>query len=182
MPILDAMPALWPEDVLEGTSVPAIWVALKVQPRCEKSVARALKDQALPYFLCLRSTTRMYQRRQVVSQTPLFAGYVFAAALDDEQLTGFWRLKHVSQVLRPPSQEVMVKELRDLSRLVSSGSPLTPEERLEPGQLARITRGCLEGLTGTVVHNRGGLRLVVAASFLGQGASIEVTPDMVQKV
>jgi hypothetical protein len=93
MPLLAPMPGLWPEGILEFAAKErepgphrANWLALKVQPRCEKHVARGLKQQSAAYFLCLRTTSRTYQRRRVVSQTPLFPGYVFAAA-DAAQLS-----------------------------------------------------------------------------------------------
>jgi len=200
MPIAAAMPMIWPDGVLDSpesmsasaadaavsthdtVSTDAVWVALRVQPRCEKSVARTLIGREEPYFLCLHSTPRVYQRRRVVSQTPLFPGYVFAGAVDEERLSHFWHLRHVSCVLKPPSQAEFLQQMRDLYRLVTSGAPVTPEEQLQPGQPARITRGCLAGVVGTVVFNRGGMRLIIAVSLLGQGASVEVTPDMVERI
>jgi transcription antitermination factor NusG len=188
MPICAAMPMLWPEGVLDRpddlswVDADNNWYALRVQPRCEKAVVRVLLRREEPYFVCMRSTAHVYQRRRVISQTPLFPGYVFAAAADHEALSALWHCRHVSCVLKPPSQAEFLEELRTLYRLVTSGAPVTPEEQLQPGQQARITRGCLAGVEGTVVQNRGGMRLIISVSLLGQGASVEVTPDMVEKV
>ena len=186
MPIAAAMPMVWPEGVFDGTRLPedlqaSTWVAIKVQPRCEKAVARRLMQTADAYFLCMRTSVRMYQRRKVTTQIPLFPGYVFVAA-GEEQLTTLWQDRQISCTLRPESQEQFLNELRSLHRLISCGVPLTPEEQLQPGQMARITRGCLSGLIGTVVSNRGGVKLIVSVSLLGQGASVEVTPDMLERI
>lgn len=166
MPICAAMPMVWPDGVLDPSvddaweSTERIWVALRVQPRCEKAVARSLLRREEPYFLCLKSSPRVYQRRRVISQAPLFPGYVFASAGDEDQLSALWHDRHVSCVLKPPSQSEFLQELRNLHRLVTSGVPVTPEEQLRPGEQARITRGCLAGVIGTVVYNRGGMRLI----------------------
>lgn len=186
MPILAAIPELWPEGALEepedSPDSTKVWVALRVQSRCEKMVAQQLMRREFGYYLCLRSVPRVYQRRRVVSQIPLFPGYVFAAAKDPEQLQSLWSLRHVSRLLHPPDTLKLIQELRSLHRLLTSGTPVTPEEQLQAGHRARIIRGCLAGLEGTVLINRGGMRLMLAVSLLGRGASIEVTPDMVQKL
>jgi transcription antitermination factor NusG len=93
-----------------------------------------------------------------------------------------WQLPHVAQVLKPPSQASFLRELQGLFRLINSGVPITPEEQLQPGQAARITRGCLAGISGTVIENRNGMKLIVGTSLLGRGASVEVTPDMVERI
>ncbi|MDZ4683794.1 MAG: hypothetical protein SH850_01815 [Planctomycetaceae bacterium] len=67
-------------------------------------------------------------------------------------------------------------------RLMMSGAPLTFEEQLRPGDQARIVHGSLKNLTGTVVRNCGGMRLIIGVTWLGQGGSVDVTPDMVERV
>lgn len=186
VPILAAIPELWPDGVLDETDPPSRcltqWVALRVQPRCEKAVARVLMRDDFAYFLCLRSVTRVYQRRRVISQVPLFPGYVFASGENQELLEQLWQVRHVSCVLTPPDPAKFLRELTSLRRILSAGVPVTPEEQLQPGQRARIIRGCFEGLEGTVLINRSGLRLMIAVGLLGRGASIEVTPDMVERL
>jgi transcription antitermination factor NusG len=88
----------------------------------------------------------------------------------------------VSCVLTPPDPAKFLRELTSLRRILSAGVPVTPEEQLQPGQRARIIRRCFEGLEGTVLINRSGLRLMIAVGLLGRGASIEVTPDMVERL
>ncbi|HUQ72377.1 MAG TPA: transcription termination/antitermination NusG family protein [Planctomycetaceae bacterium] len=185
MAFSEPIPMVWPTDAWDGESLAAsdsaLWCAIKVNARCEKQVARELTDRNTPYFLCLRNTPKVYQRRRVVSQVPFFSGYVFAAG-DEEQLASLWRMRNVAARLMPPSQPEFVHELNSLYRLMMSGAPLTLEEQLRPGDQARIVRGSLKGLTGTVVRNCGGLRLIIGVTWLGQGVSVDVTPDMVERV
>ena len=69
---------------------------------------------------------------------------------------------------------MLVDDLRSIKRLIDTDQPLTPEARLEPGQLVRVRSGALRGLEGTVVKRSGEQRLLVAVRFLNQGASIEL--------
>jgi transcription antitermination factor NusG len=64
--------------------------------------------------------------------------------------------------------------LRAIKRLIDSEHPLTPEARIEPGQMVRVKSGPLRGVEGVVLKRRGEQRLMVAVRFLNQGASIEL--------
>jgi transcription antitermination factor NusG len=140
-----------------------------------------LRTRAAASFLAIATTSKVYQRRRIETQVPLFPGYVFAAG-HDEQLSALWRLRHVSTAMLPPSQPEFVRELSAVYRLMLSGSPMTPEQLLQPGELARITRGSLKGLEGAILRNDGGLRLIVGVTWLGQGVSVAVTTDMLERV
>jgi transcription antitermination factor NusG len=185
MPFAAPIPSVWPAEAWDGeqfaTPDAALWCALKVHARCEKQVARELTKHAAAYFLCLRTVPKVYQRRRIETQAPLFPGYLFVAGAE-EQLDQLWRLRNVAATLTPPSQEQFVEELTQLCKLVQSGQAVTPEEQLQPGDRARIIRGSLKGLIGTVVENRGGMRLILGVTLLGQGVSVDVTPDMVERL
>jgi transcription antitermination factor NusG len=78
------------------------------------------------------------------------------------------------------NQQQIERELRDIDRLLRSGQPVTREERLRPGALARIISGPLAGLCGQVLKNRKGLKLVLQVHFLHQGVSIEVDSSAIE--
>ncbi len=185
MPFAPAMSPVWPAEAWDGQLIhipdSASWCALKVNARCEKQVARELADRSAAYFLGMRTTIRVYQRRRIETQLPLFPGYVFAAVSEDQK-SDLWRLRNVAATLTPPSQDVLARELSDLCRLIMSGAPLTPEEQLKPGDPARIISGSLMGLEGRVIKNCDGMRLIVGVTWLGQGVSVNVTPEMVERV
>jgi len=50
------------------------------------------------------------------------------------------------------------------------------------GRRCRITSGPFEGMEGTVIHRDGVTRLVLQVSILGQGAAIEIEPDLLEEV
>ena len=55
------------------------WRVLHLKPRTEKRVADICERHHLPYYLPLRRSVRIYPRRKVVFELPLFANYLFAA-------------------------------------------------------------------------------------------------------
>jgi transcription antitermination factor NusG len=61
-----------------------------------------------------------------------------------------------------------------------SGEPLTPEERVQPGDWVEITGGPLEGLQGKVIRRGKHLRLFVEVQFLQRGASVEIDGSMIR--
>jgi transcriptional antiterminator RfaH len=186
MPVLDWEPALYPNDLLERAP-PAEqteahrWWALHVRPRTEKAVARRLRFRSYAYYLPLREQRKTYQRRQVVSHVPLFPSYVFLCG--DEDAHGFsTATREVVSCLEVIDQPRLVKDLRDVRRLLDSGRPVTPEEKLVAGMLARIVRGPLAGLSRNVIRNDRGLRFVLQVQFIQRAASIEVDGAMIEAI
>jgi transcription antitermination factor NusG len=65
-------------------------------------------------------------------------------------------------------------------RLVCSGQPLLPEERLQPGTPVELVAGALTGLRGKVIRRGKQLRLVVEVELLQRGVSVEIESQQVQ--
>ena len=65
--------------------------------------------------------------------------------------------------------EQLVRDLRQIKRLIESDAPLTIERRIAPGQRVRIEQAALMGMEGTVLVRRGETRLLVCVNFLQQG-------------
>jgi transcription antitermination factor NusG len=69
-----------------------------------------------------------------------------------------------------------------LYRLITSGAPLTPEERLSPGMWVEITNGPLAGLTGQIIRRGGNARFVVEVQFIQRGVSAELEGWTIQPI
>jgi transcription antitermination factor NusG len=182
MPVLDQEPALWPEDLLSRASEPASshqWRAYHVRPRTEKSVARHLRSRDIPYYLPQIERRRRYQRRLVSSRLVLFPGYVFILWNDHEAARPI-ECKAIIRSLTINDQGQIARELFDIHRLIQSGQPLTREERLQAGSLARIVRGPLAGLCGHVVRNKRGQKFVLEVQFLQQGVSVAIDAESIE--
>jgi transcription antitermination factor NusG len=176
MPVLDREPAVWPPELFARSLESAgahEWRAYHVRPRTEKSVARHLRSHNIPYYLPQMERRRRYQRRLVRSQLVLFPGYVFIV-LNDHEAAPRIEYKSIIRSLAITDQEQIDRELRDIHRLIESGQPLTREERLQTGSLARIVHGPLAGLCGQVVRNKRGQKFVLQVQFLQQGVSVAI--------
>jgi len=184
VPVLDQEPGVWPKDLFEvrlRTGEVDPWFVCHVRTRAEKAVARRLRVRGIGYFLPQHVRGKRFQRRLVRSNLPLFPGYIFVVGNDEDHA----RTVELTQVVRAlgiEDQTQIDRELRDIDRLLQSGMPVTREERLRPGALARVIRGPLTGLCGRVLHNRKGLRLVLEVQFLQRGVSIEVDSTAIEAV
>jgi len=156
----------------------AWWVA-HTKPRQEKALARHLLGAGVSYFLPqhLKETRRRRHRQQ--SWNPVFPGYVFFVADDDDRVEAL-KSNRIASLLNVASQEDLVTDLRRVHRLVTSDLPLFPEQRLQPGMQVRITGGPLMGLKGTIEQHRSACRFVVSVTFLQQGVSAEIDASEVE--
>jgi transcription antitermination factor NusG len=188
MPILPKQRDLFPADLLDGplaggesdplgkaaAAPEARWLAFYTLARREKDLMRKLEAAAIPFYGPLVSR-RLHTAGGRVRQSfvPLFPGYVFAP-VDDEQRRDALATNTIARWLSIADERMLVEDLRAIKRLIDADQPLTPEARIEPGQLVRVRSGPLRGVEGVVVKRRGSARLVVAVRFLNQGASIEL--------
>ncbi len=70
--------------------------------------------------------------------------------------------------------EALVKDLRQIQRLIHMDVPLSIESRLEPGQLVRVKNGSFAGYEGTIVQRMQETRLIVCVRFMEQGVSVKL--------
>jgi transcription antitermination factor NusG len=177
MPVLPAEPEVFPPDLFAETAPERAggrsWWVLHTRPRQEKSLARYLHDQQVPYYLPQVKQRLRYVRCQRTVYLPLFPGYLFLLAEKEECLTAL-SSRRVARSLAVAAQDELWRDLRQVHRLIDSGAPLTPEARLRPGQAVEVRGGPLAGLRGTVLRTASGRRLLVQVNFIQSGASLEV--------
>jgi transcriptional antiterminator RfaH len=175
MPILPAEPSWFPAELFtEPLAPPQVgrqWWVLHTKPRQEKSLARQLHSAQVPFYLPLVCHRFRLRGRTVTSHVPLFAGYVFFLGDHEERLSVF-DTRRVAQALEVKDQEGLWRDLRQVHRLISSGAPVTLEEKLSPGMTVEIKSGPLAGLKGQILRRASGRRFVVAVDFIQQGASV----------
>lgn len=143
------------------------------KPRQEKSLARDLLRQTIPFYLPLVKKTLQYGRRRMASFAPLFDGYLFMLG-SEKQRTLSLATNRVLRVLPVNDGPQMVADLRQIERLIQANVPLTVESRLQPGRNVRVRSGPFAGVEGVVLRRRGETRLLVNVNFLQQGASVEI--------
>ena len=159
-----------PEDLLDGERR---WWVIYTKSRQEKALARDLYAQEIAFYLPLVRQTKLYQRRKVNTEIPIFTGYVFLFGTDEDRVDSL-KTNRVSRVLSASDDWQLHRDLGQLQRLIESDAPLTIEQRLSPGNRVRVKCGPLTGLEGTITCRRGTSRLLIRVNFLQQGASIEI--------
>jgi transcription antitermination factor NusG len=79
-------------------------------------------------------------------------------------------------------QEQLWYDLRQIRRLLLSGAPVSPQDRLGPGDVVEIQSGPLTGLRGTIERTASGRRFVVRVDFIQRGAAVLLDDSILVKV
>src|SRR5262245_18698998 len=173
MPLLAPEPFVYPETLLDPT-VEATGSrrggALHTRPRAEKALARKFLDQQVPFFLPVYQKQWRNKGRLFRSQLPLFPGYVFLHGDTDTRLAAL-ETNLVAHVLPGDDQPRLHADLHRVHRLITTGAPISPEERLEPGDGVEIIKGPFAGLEGKLIRRGTQLRLFVEVQFVRRAVS-----------
>jgi len=186
MPVLAQEPDRFPDDLFDR-DLPAQWPdgrwwAFYTMSRREKELMRRLRAQQIPFYGPLAARrSRTSAGRVQTSYVPLFPGYVFAYAGDDQRVAAL-KSNCVSKCLEVHDEEELLHDLRQVAALVDSGVELTPEAQIQEGMRVRIRGGSLMGMEGTVIKRRGGDRLLVMVRFLQQGVSMELADFQLERI
>src|SRR5262249_33768853 len=182
MPLLGLEPFIYPECLLDSacpSTGPEKWWALHTRPRAEKSLARRFLDHGVPFFLPVCHRQWRNRGRLFRSYLPLFPGYVFLHG-DEETRLAALETNLVAHVLPSDDQPRLHIDLHRVYRLITTGAAITPEERLEPGDLVEIVKGPFAGLEGKLIRRGSQLRLFVEVQFLRRAVSAEVETWMIR--
>src|SRR5205807_8304193 len=121
------------------------WWVLHTRPRAEKTLARRFQGRGIPYFLPLYHREWRSNGRQFRSYLPLFPGYVFLHGDEFARLAAL-ETNLVAQVLPVEDQHQLYADLRRVYKLLSTGAPVMPEDRLAPGDTVEVVKGPFTGL------------------------------------
>lgn len=175
MPLLPAEPGLYPEKLFEQPEefdrAGRVWWVLHTRPRQEKSLARQLHELQIPFYLPLIRKRHTLRGRLLTSHVPLFGGYVFLLGSREERLAAF-TTRRIVQTLEVGDQAGLWNDLHQVYRLIASGAPVTPEDKLAPGMEVEIKSGPLAGLRGRILRTASGQRFVIQVNFIQRGASV----------
>jgi transcription antitermination factor NusG len=167
----------------EAEKAGASWYALQTYPRHEKRVCADLGLRAMESFLPLYETVHRWKNGcKVRVELPLFPGYLFV------RINPLERYK----VLRLPGAVSIVGSAGDpwplpeeeIERLRASmhARKFEPHPYLAVGQKVRIKFGPLANMTGFLVREAGGLRVVLSVDMIHQSAAVEVDVDDVEPI
>jgi transcription antitermination factor NusG len=156
------------------------WYVLHVSSNREKRVAQHLMVRSVEHYLPLYSERVKWTDRTVITDRPLFSGYVFAR---------FPRQQRINAISTPgvlrllgDEQQDMVKdeELEKIRTGLKCGAVLRPHNDLAVGTRVRVCRGVFSGTDGVVSALRHRCKVVLTLSATQQAFSFEISLNDLQ--
>lgn len=176
----DNPPLRWPEEG-DLESFAGDWWVAHTKSRAEKALAWDLKRHGISYFLPMREQVKVSGGRKRRVLMPLFASYVFFCGGPEARYQAL-ATNRLCRVIEVPEQEQLARELATIDRAIGGQAQLDPFPRLAVGERGRVVAGPLCGVEGVIVERRGMRHLVLQVSMLGQGASVQIEPDLVEAI
>ena len=119
------------------------------------------------------------RKRKVMA--PLFPGYVFFCG-DDEARYKAMTTNRLCQTMEVREQEILLGELTSIVRALTGKAILDPYPYAAVGKRCRIRSGPFRDLEGVVIQRSKATRIVLQVSILGQGAAMEIEPELLEPV
>ena len=159
------------------------WFALYTMPQTEQSVIRHLDAREIESFLPTYESVRVWKNRQRVKLVrPLFPSYVFVRICAQNRgsvlgTPGALRIVGNCQgPLAVPETDI------DFLRSDFCRTRVKPYRELVIGKQVRIKAGPMQGVQGTLVQKKSGLRFVLTIALINQNAALEVRAEDLELV
>jgi transcription antitermination factor NusG len=158
------------------------WLAVHTWSRHEKSVCEQLRSKQIETFLPLYRSPKRWKNGLSGAQMPLFSGYLFVHIADDRRLAVL-QTPGVSKFIGFQNRPAVIPndEIAQLELAVKGGT-FTPHPFLTVGERVRVQSGPLEGLTGILVRDKKGERVVLSVDLLARSISVELDSVDVEPV
>lgn len=157
------------------------WYVLHLRPRSEKKVAEHCRLARLPHYLPLRSQTRVYQRRRVTFETPIFPGYIFASFNRDGRLAVL-KSNHVVRILETGNRRELLHQLAQVRKALRADPGLVSCSAVKRGRRVRIKGGPFLGVEGVVAEVKGVTEVTLNVDIVGQAVAVRVDRAFVELV
>lgn len=152
------------------------WFALQTRASFERKICRQVEGKHLEAYVPVAHERHRWSDRYQIVEMPLFPGYVFVRAMSDPadrlavlQTNGAYAFVTFQGVIaRIPDQQI-----NDLRRIEGQNTSWSPYPFLKSGQRVRICGGCLDGLEGILVAERG-RKLVISIEPMQRSIAIDV--------
>lgn len=164
------------------------WGFAYLKPRTEKKVAEYLTGRGVPSYLPLLNKARLHHGTKVVTPVPMFPGYIFLAAGDQERSDlkrSEKNFVHIELLRNDAEEEQLVRELNNLHLFELEA--MTREVLINPGiqrgDKVIVTQGALKGLQAEVIRrddNRNAI--IINITILEKTVEYPVSADELKKI
>jgi transcriptional antiterminator RfaH len=133
----------------------------------------------LHFYLPLIAKTTRYGRRKIISELPLFPGYLFLHGTREQAFSAD-RTRRVAQIIDVPDQDELWRELAAIRRALTVETRLDPYPYLKVGVRVSVRSGPLQGLEGVVEDRTRMDRLILRVRTLGQAVAMEIDAALLE--
>jgi len=159
---------------LEQSTQEMPWHVLHVRSNFERRVAQHLAVRSVEQYVPLYRERVKWTDRTVVTERPLFSGYVFARFLPDSRITVISTPGVVRSLGDEGGNLVSSADLDKIREGLASGLLLRPHINVSVGARVRIRAGIFEGVEGVVTDLRQQCKVIIALAAVQQCFSLEV--------
>jgi len=166
-----------------GAEKVALWYAIGIRSKYEKKSFEQLRSKGVDAYLPLIEEMHIWSDRRKKVIEPLFRGYLFVKTdlqnrIDILQTDGV--IRFIGSGNRPT---VIPEEQMEWVR-TAAGQPSTTKRESYPalGERVMVVAGALQGVQGIIIRIKDSYRLVVSVECICQCFSVDVPPDVVQRV
>lgn len=181
MPLLKREPDCFPPDLFTRSEDRGLWWIARVRSRQEKCLARHLGGSSIPFYLPQTERLLHSGARRRQSHLPLFPGYVFFRGARDQRIRALASGVVVS-ILEVIDQEQLASELAQIHDLQKRGARLLPQHAFSAGDPVEIREGAFRGYRGTVIREKGEVRLLISVSALQRTIIVDLDREAVAPV
>ena len=151
------------------------WFAAFTRSRHEKRIAAQCERLGIEHFLPLYVQQKTWKNRTRVDvKLPLFPNYIFARLLPGSHVA-LLQVPGVLSMVRNATGSVPIPpgDVEALRQFVRCKA-FQPHANVDCGEVVRIHRGPLNGLTGVVLRRNNGLRFIVTLDVIGQSVAADL--------
>ena len=149
------------------------WHVLYIRSRTEKKLAEYSDKFGLHYYLPLRTETKIFQRRKVVVEKPVFPGYFFVRFNSDGKLL-LQKTNHLVHIINVPNQRKFLHELAQIRKALLIDSSLGACNPYEKGRIVKINSGPFQGIEGQINMVKPSGKILLNIDMIGQAVAVEV--------
>jgi transcriptional antiterminator RfaH len=172
-----------PPEVAIPEGLAGIWWVAHTRPRNEKALSLELSVRGVFHYLplCKRTTRSRNTGRRSRSILPVFSGYLFFNADEDERLAAL-STNRIANLLAVSEPLRLLAELRSIQQVVAAGQEFDFQPRLQEGDWVQVVAGALQGLVGQVEYVRSRVKIALNVETLGQSIIVETEAANVEKI
>jgi transcriptional antiterminator NusG len=169
------------DDASSDRNLNALWYALQVRSRAEKSTAFQLRCRGYEVLLPTWKASHLLNGKPVDVELPVFPGYLFCSFDVTRRLPilttpGVKAVVSVGRIPAPVDQH----EIAHIQKVMQMGLALEPHQYLREGMDVELTSGPLRGLSAKVIRMKDSQRIVLGVTLLQRAVSVEVESHWIQ--